>query len=79
MKKYHAEINRSFAGPNGTLITAKTKIARAIDSEWKYSWHWKDDTWVDDAIRDCIHRLNLLQSDLAELRTALDILSSIED
>ena len=79
MKKYQAEINRSFAGPNGTLITAKAKIAREIDSEWKYSWHWKDDTWVEEAKRDCLHRINCVKSDLHSLEMAMKILESIEE
>ncbi len=77
MTKYEAETSKVYFSA-GCLITAKAKIASAIDDSWIYSMHWKDDTWVDQARDACINRIDSLRWELSQLESAMELIKSIE-
>jgi hypothetical protein len=76
MTRYEAEYVKQYAGRFG-LITAKHKIADAVNCDWCYSMYWEDSTWVEQASKDVLSRLDNLEKEKNELHAALKILESI--
>jgi hypothetical protein len=77
MTKFEAETNKVFRGRLGP-ITAKEKIANAIDDRWIYSSHWKQDDWVEQAKVDLIGRICEVKEELDQLLEARILLDSID-
>ena len=79
LSKYTAENKKQYSHVNGDIVTAKHKIAFAINTSWIYSMHWKDDTWVEQAKKDMEKRLQLITKELNLLIQANELLNSIEE
>ena len=79
LSKYTAENKKQYSHLDGDIVTAKYKIAFAINSSWIYSMHWKDDTWVEQAKKDMEKRLQLITKELNLLIQANELLNSIEE
>lgn len=78
MNKYEAEHKKQYSHKDGTLITAKHKIASAVNDSWIYSYHWKNDTWLEQAQEDLTQRIANVTTDLNRLNQAQSLLNSIE-
>ena len=78
LSKYTAENKKQYSHLDGDIVTAKHKIAFAINTSWIYSMHWKDDTWVEQAKKDMEKRLQLIAKELNLLIQANELLNSIE-
>jgi len=60
---------------NGRLITGRELAANAINTNWIYSSHWKEETWIKDAKNDCISRIMDIEKELIKLKNILRILT----
>ena len=78
MNKFEAETKKQYSHVNGTITTARNKIAYAINTDWIYSMHWKRDTWVEQAKRDLEKRLMANSKDYNLLKQAQELLESID-
>ena len=77
MNKYEAEVKKQYSHVDGKLVTAKEKIAYAINDEWIYSMHWKNDTWITQASRDLQKRISFNVREYNLLKQAEELLNSI--
>ena len=79
LSKYTAENKKQYSHLDGDIVTAKHKIAFAINTSWIYSMYWKEDTWVEQAKKDMEKRLQLITKELNLLIQANELLNSIEE
>jgi len=77
MNKFDAEYKKQYSHIDGNIVTAKRKIASAIDDSWIYSMHWEPDTWVEQARVDVQKRINEVTEDLNLLKQAKELLNEI--
>jgi len=77
MTKFEAEYKKDYF-ICGTLVSARDKIAYHINSNWIYSAHWNDDTWVDQASKDCNERIDQVKKELSGLMAARNMIDNIE-
>lgn len=78
MEKYEAEYKKQYSHIDGSIVTARDKIAYAINDQWIYSLHWKKDTWIEQAKRDLKKRTEETKADLNLLKQASELLNSIK-
>lgn len=78
MNKYEAEYKRQYSHVDGSLVTAKEKIAYAINDDWIYSMHWKDETWINQAKEDLQTRFNANAKEFNQLKQAEELLNDID-
>ncbi len=69
-----------FMGDGCVLLTPRDKLAELINSEWKYSWHWKEDhnEWLVQVKGNLNNELESAKKRLSDLECASRILNSIE-
>ena len=79
LSKYTAENKKQYSHVNGDIVTAKHKIAFAINTSWIYSMHWKDETWIEQAKKDIQDRLQSVAEEHNLLLQANELLNSIEE
>jgi len=79
MTKFEAETDRHYFHSNSQFKTTKERIAYYINSNWIYSAHWKDETWVEQAKEDCLTRIDQVQKELNELKLAMIIIENIDE
>ena len=67
-------------GDSCVLLTPRDKLAELINSDWKYSWHWKEDhnEWVAQVSGNLNDELERAKKRLRDLECASRILQSIE-
>ena len=67
-------------GDSCVLLTPRKKLAELINSEWKYSWHWKEDhnEWLTQVYGNLNDELEIAKKRLRDLECASRILNSIE-
>ncbi len=79
--KYDKKIRDEFySGDKEIKITAYKKLSQLINSDWNYSWHWKDDNdeWVSQAKRDAEKELVFHKNRVKDLEQAKRILNEID-
>lgn len=78
--RYKEQFDASGAFGSGTLLTARQKLARLIDSNWFHSHHWPQDhnTFLDKAQDDLNTELAYARDRLAGLEQAQNIISAID-
>lgn len=54
----------------------RTKCANAIDSSWKYSWHWPEYGWEKVALKQARGRMADMISDLASINAVISQLEN---
>jgi hypothetical protein len=63
------------------LAGIRKRAQKAIDTDWKYSWHWgknsKERHWTMDAKHDAIERISNVEKELLELRKIYQELTEI--
>jgi len=83
MDKNEAETIKKYPGfaiftKTPCLVTLKKAVSVIINTEWIYSLHWSEKTWVEDAKKDCKKRIEDVRKDLRDLESALMKLEDIK-
>jgi hypothetical protein len=76
--KLHEAVTKKIYRINGNLVTTKELVAFHINTSWKYSNYWKNETWVEQAKEDCLNRINSKQKELNNLQLAMLLLRDIQ-
>jgi len=84
MTKYEAETKESYKRiffGKAINCSLKSYAASIIDIHlgYYYSWHWENDTWVEQAIRDCSKRIEDETKKLEKLKEVKILLHKIEN
>ena len=56
----------------------KSKIAEIVDDSWRYSLHWKEYGWQEQALSDCKERMTAVKKELKDLEKAYDYLQKFK-
>lgn len=84
MNAYEAKYKKQYQGFNAfgkADVTAVSKLAQLINSQWYYSWHWPEDvdkSWKDQVTEDLNKEFESASQRIKDLELAKKILEQIE-